>query len=89
MLNRVCSVTDHIWHQIRYEQKNETRGSAKCVSAVLTPLHHFDAFCDSLLYRRTAVRNPFVSYNIERLSPNPGQMTTQNQWKDARNLAFV
>lgn len=49
----------------------------------------FDAFCDSLLYRRTAVRNPFVSYNIERLSPNPGQMTTQNQWKDARNLAFV
>ena len=51
--------------------------------------HHFDAFCDSLLYRPTATRNPFVSYNIERLSPNPGQMTIQNQWEGARNLAFV
>ena len=58
-------------------------------SVSLLFLHHFDAFCDSLLYSRTAVRNPFVSYNIERLSPNPGQMTIQNQWKDARNLAFV
>lgn len=59
-------------------------------SVPLLFLHHFDAFCDSLLYRPTATRNPFVSYNIERLfSPNPGQMTIQNQWKGARNLAFV